>query len=97
MALVVHKRRIGEALGACQGDAWRPRPAMRPARIHFFFTDGGPTVAGTNPAVVAVFARALTTFSQRPLLLLRDCSKANVDHEYATAKLALLGLSLIHI
>ena len=29
------------------------------------FTDGGPTVAGTNPAVVAVFARALTTFSQR--------------------------------
>ena len=30
----------------------------------FFFTDGGPTVAGTNPAVVAVFARALTTFSQ---------------------------------
>ena len=31
----------------------------------FFFADGGPTVAGTNPAVVAVFARALTTFSQR--------------------------------
>ena len=31
---------------------------------HVFFTDGGPTVAGTNPAVVAVFARALTTFSQ---------------------------------
>ena len=31
-----------------------------------FFTDGGPTVAGTNPAVVAVFARALTTFSQIP-------------------------------
>ena len=29
-----------------------------------FFTDGGPTVAGTNPAIVAVFARALTTFSQ---------------------------------
>ena len=25
---------------------------------------GGPTVAGTNPAVVAVFACALTTFSQ---------------------------------
>ena len=24
------------------------------------------TVAGTNPAVVAVFARALTTFSQNP-------------------------------
>ena len=23
------------------------------------YTDGGPTVAGTNPAVVAVFARAL--------------------------------------
>ena len=33
-----------------------------------FFTDGGPTVAGTNPAVVAVFARALTTFSQCWLL-----------------------------
>ena len=30
----------------------------------FFFTDGGPSVAGINPAVVAVFARALTTFSQ---------------------------------
>ena len=26
------------------------------------FTGGGPTVAGINPAVVAVFARALTTF-----------------------------------
>ena len=32
--------------------------------IKLFFTDGGPTVAGTNPAVVAVFARALTTFPQ---------------------------------
>ena len=29
-----------------------------------FFTNGGPTVAGTNPPLVAVFARALTsTFS----------------------------------
>ena len=32
--------------------------------VVFFFTDGGPSVAGINPAVVAVFARALTTFSQ---------------------------------
>ena len=29
-------------------------------------TDRGSSVAGVNPAVVAVFARALTTFSQLP-------------------------------
>ena len=41
-----------------------------------FFTDGGPSVAGINPAVAAVFARALTTFSQfswsRPTSLQRS-------------------------
>ena len=37
------------------------------------------TVAGTNPAVVAVFARALTTFSQLPRVV-EDSQDFNLPH-----------------
>ena len=44
---------------------WRQETCVPTGGIDHSVTDGGPTVAGTNPAVVAVFARALTTFSHR--------------------------------
>ena len=43
--------------------------------------DFRPTVAGTNPAVVAVFARALTTFSQHTHVFARALPTFSHTHD----------------